>query len=66
MWSVPAALHHPSSLETARFPGGPFHLTAAGQGRRKWVNSHAAVMVFLSQPGPFFTDAQVGRVLRPT
>jgi hypothetical protein len=27
MVNVPAALHHPSSLETARFPGGPFHLS---------------------------------------
>jgi hypothetical protein len=29
MVSVPAVLQHPSSLETARFPGGSFHLTGA-------------------------------------
>jgi hypothetical protein len=27
MMNVPAALHHPSSLETARFPGGSFLLS---------------------------------------
>jgi hypothetical protein len=32
MIDVPAALHHPSSLETARFPGGPFPLTGVLRG----------------------------------
>jgi len=32
MIDVPAALHHPSSLETARFPGGSFPLTGVLRG----------------------------------
>jgi hypothetical protein len=36
--SVPAALQHPSSLETARLPSGPFHLSHASPARTEPVS----------------------------